>query len=436
VNDDTLECHSVILPYEKQFLSALYRGYLDPSNHEVLGLQHPMHPVSPFTPKNAPAFLMQLVRLRNIMIKNLTKSGTHTTDAHTYTGVALKQGKKPRFVTKETLYYFYMQSDLNYTTMESFTPSLPKGITGENYAMAEIQGMTAKKQQKISAAKFDEVQELVIVELEERKLQRQEKAKCLAEKVSEKAQKVQEKISEDHEMSIAAAEHVDRKRNAYIAKLESSIEKLGKQQFRCVRMIDSTSKTESLNYLKAELENVKERKRGYEEMLIKLEQEKLASISLNPFLLPSRTPFKLFSDNCTPYSMLMNRSEVETPMLQQEPTSCDKIPYHPIPTSEDVVMVGVSRRGDHPLGIDESPTALLAVIAGCGPRSIVHRDCRMWSQEYRPSGQMQNRFCNVQNCSPIEPETRALCSSPQTVSFVDYSGSRTNRRCFMYLRIA
>jgi hypothetical protein len=83
-NDETLQCHSLILPYEKPMLQSIYNGYLDPSNPEVLGNQHPKCPVAPILQKHAPAFLMHLVKLRNIMVKHLTKSGTHTTDAFKY----------------------------------------------------------------------------------------------------------------------------------------------------------------------------------------------------------------------------------------------------------------------------------------------------------------------------------------------------------------
>jgi hypothetical protein len=78
------QCHSLILPYEKPMLQSIYNGYLDPSNPEVLGNQHPKCPVAPILQKHAPAFLMHLVKLRNIMVKHLTKSGTHTTDAFEY----------------------------------------------------------------------------------------------------------------------------------------------------------------------------------------------------------------------------------------------------------------------------------------------------------------------------------------------------------------
>jgi hypothetical protein len=325
VKNEGLKCHSLLLPYDNELLRDVYKGHLNPKDHLVLGDQHPKHPVTPITPKNAPAFLMQLVRMRNIMVKHLTKSGTHTTDAYDFTGLALKQSKKPRFVTKEALYYFYMQGDLNHTTMESFTPSLPKGVTGANYANIEMQGLTMKKQQQIAAAKNAEVQDLFKSELEERKVQRELAHARTAAKEVEKMQKQKAKDAEkeqkhkqrEQEMQFAAVQHADLKRDTYIARLEASIEKLAKQQFRYVRMIEHSSKDATIEYLTEELKMVKEKKLGYEKTLQQLEQEKLASLSLKPFQLATRTPFKTVNANAPHYTLLLNRKEVDTPMFSR-----------------------------------------------------------------------------------------------------------------------
>jgi hypothetical protein len=387
-NNQLMNCHKLILPYENPLLQDVYDAHLKPDDPEKLGIQHPMHPVSPILLKNAPAFLMFLVKLRNNMVRMLTKSGTHDTDAYEYTGLALKQGKKPRFVTKEALYYFYMQGDLNYSTMESFTPSLPKGITGANFASAESQGMTAKKQQQISAAKFDEMQSLLTVELEERKLLR-------VAKLAEKDQKQKERVAEkeykwkarEQDMQIAAIQHADAKRDAYIVKLEVSIEKLAKQQFRCVRLIDQSSKDETVEYLKEELQNVKDKKHGYEKTLLQLEQEKMASLSSNSFPVLSRTPFKMVNDNMSTHTLLLNRANVNTPMFYDDPTLTNGLllnranvntpMFYDDPTLTNATNVessdpAIPTAGNAVIAENPSLAALLAVVAGGGSSGITN----------------------------------------------------------------
>lgn len=164
-------------------------------------------------------------------------------------------------------------------------------------------------------------------------------------------------------MQIAAIQHADAKRDAYIVKLEASLEKLAKQQFRCVRLLDQSSKDETIEYLKEELQNVKDKKHGYEKILLQLEQEKIASLSSNPFPLFSRTPFKTVNDNLSTHSLLLNRANIDTPMFYDEPMLTDATN---IESSDPAIHTAVN------VAIAENPSLaeLLAVVAGGGSSGI------------------------------------------------------------------
>jgi hypothetical protein len=176
---------------------------------------------------------------------------------------------------------------------------------------------------------------MVIGELEERKLYREQAAARIIAKEAEKEQKQKIKNAEkDHqqqqreqEMHIAAVQHSDAKRDAYIAKLEASIEKFAKQQLRCFR-----------------------------KTLHCLELEKLASLSSNPFTLPTRTPYKSVHDNTPTYHLNMKGLEVDTPILCDQPTVAKNLE---LLASRDASGIE-----------NQSLASLLAIVAGDSFSSI------------------------------------------------------------------
>lgn len=338
INDENLECHASLLPYENPMFSNLYDGYLSLDN---LQMQHPKHPVSALPVNNAKAFIEQVIRLRNIMVKNMTKSGSHDADAFNFVQPALRLGKKPRFITKEALYYFYMQADMNHGTMSSFTPSLPKGVSGANFVDLEKNAVSAKRQQQIAAEKFDEMQDMFKDEMNERKAFREKFESDKSVKVSIKEEQAkQRRINKERKLKLLEEQQANQMIDKYIERLEASIERFRKQELQYIKMLDRSTKSESIKCLNSSLEAVVVKIADYEEKLLLAEEQKLQSITrkasndTNEYNSPHDdvhlyddedvTPYQDDDDINPAYGISVNVPQIETPMLTERPILATK----------------------------------------------------------------------------------------------------------------
>lgn len=89
VENDKNPCNLSILPCNEPMFKDQYKAYL---NKDKLDSQHPSGSVYEVTPARCSDSLLLLVKLRNILNKKMTESGSHDSNVYIYTKAALSEG--------------------------------------------------------------------------------------------------------------------------------------------------------------------------------------------------------------------------------------------------------------------------------------------------------------------------------------------------------
>jgi hypothetical protein len=216
INNNSSETNDELLPCPEASFQEQYESYL---SIQSLGLQHPSYPVIPIDARNnvlIPECISLLLRMRVVMIKNLTKSGTHDTDAFLFTMAAFRGIRKMKFISQHALYYFFMHAKANPGIMEGHSRSLPSGIAGGNFLIEDNSTIKTKKR-----SQMEDIATSIQKGLEGDTMRREAIA--------------------NRKMTVWQMELVDRRRNECISELKKSISSLQKQQFKYFNLVEKAT---------------------------------------------------------------------------------------------------------------------------------------------------------------------------------------------------